>query len=90
MSGWLEAARKSRFDEVVAPGGPAVARPGRGGIDDDEHLAAYNAYLARLTGQAPTGPADGAGRPPPGLSRAACPEPPASGSAANPVITFRY
>ena len=23
MSGWLEAARKSRFDEVVAPGGPA-------------------------------------------------------------------
>jgi cytochrome c oxidase assembly factor CtaG len=50
MSGWLEAARKSRFDEVVAPGGPAVARAGRGGIDDDEHLAAYNAYLARLHG----------------------------------------
>jgi cytochrome c oxidase assembly factor CtaG len=50
MSGWLEAARKSRFDEVVAPGGPAVAPPGRGGIDDDEHLAAYNAYLARLHG----------------------------------------
>jgi hypothetical protein len=50
MSGWLEAARKSRFDEVVAPGGPAVARTGRGGIDDDEHLAAYNAYLARLHG----------------------------------------
>ena len=49
MSGWLEAARKSRFDEVVAPGGPAVARAGRG-IDDDEHLAAYNAYLARLHG----------------------------------------
>jgi cytochrome c oxidase assembly factor CtaG len=50
MSGWLEAARKSRFDEVVAPGGPAVARADRGGIDDDEHLAAYNAYLARLHG----------------------------------------
>ena len=50
MSGWLEAARKSRFDEVVAPGGPAAAPPGRGGIDDDEHLAAYNAYLARLNG----------------------------------------
>jgi putative copper resistance protein D len=50
MSGWLEAARKSRFDEVVAPGGPAGARPGRRGIDDDEHLAAYNAYLARLNG----------------------------------------
>jgi putative copper resistance protein D len=48
MSGWLEAARKSRFDEVVAPGGPAVARTGRGGIDDDEHLAAYNAFLARI------------------------------------------
>jgi cytochrome c oxidase assembly factor CtaG len=57
MSGWLEAARQSRFDEVVAPGGPAVARAGRGGIDDDEHLAAYNAYLARLHG---TG-ADGTG-----------------------------
>jgi hypothetical protein len=47
-SGWLEAARKARFDEIVAPGGPAAARPGHGGIDDDEHLAAYNAYLARL------------------------------------------
>jgi putative copper resistance protein D len=57
MSGWLEAARKSRFDEVVAPGGPATARPGRGGIDDDEHLAAYNAYLARLHGPG----ADGTG-----------------------------
>jgi putative copper resistance protein D len=56
MSGWLEAARKSRFDEVVAPGGPVGARPGRG-IDDDEHLAAYNAYLARLHGPG----ADGTG-----------------------------
>ncbi len=55
MSGWLEAARKSRFDEVVAPGGPAVARAGRGGIDDDEHLAAYNAYLARLHGRGTDG-----------------------------------
>jgi cytochrome c oxidase assembly factor CtaG len=27
---------------------PAVSWDGRGGIDDDEHLAAYNAYLARL------------------------------------------
>jgi cytochrome c oxidase assembly factor CtaG len=50
MSGWLEAARKARFDEVVAPGGAAAPRPGRGGIDDDDHLAAYNAYLARLNG----------------------------------------
>jgi cytochrome c oxidase assembly factor CtaG len=47
-SGWLEAARKSRFDEVVAPASPAATGPGRGSIDDDEHLAAYNAYLARL------------------------------------------
>jgi cytochrome c oxidase assembly factor CtaG len=52
MSGWLEAARKSHFDEVAAPGGvpAATAGAGRGGIDDDEHLAAYNAYLARLNG----------------------------------------
>jgi putative copper resistance protein D len=49
-SGWLEAARKSRFDEVVTPGAPAAAKPGHGGIDDEEHLAAYNAYLARLNG----------------------------------------
>ena len=50
MSGWLEAARKARFDEVVTPGGAAAARPGGRDIDDDEHLAAYNAYLARLNG----------------------------------------
>lgn len=56
-SGWLEAARKARFDEVVAPGGAAGTGPGRGGIDDDEHLAAYNAYLARLNGPG----ADGTG-----------------------------
>src|SRR2546429_2821046 len=47
-SGWLEAARKARFDEGVAPASPAATGPGRGSIDDDEHLAAYNAYLARL------------------------------------------
>ena len=58
MSGWLEAARRTRFDEVVAPGGPAVAPAGRRGIDDDEHLAAYNAYLARLHGP---GAGDGTG-----------------------------
>jgi len=56
-SGWLEAARKSRFDEVVTPGTPAATGPGRGGIDDEEHLAAYNAYLARLHG--PGGPGTG-------------------------------
>ena len=56
-SGWLEAVRKARFDDVVTPAGPAAVRPGHGGIDDDEHLAAYNAYLARLNGPG----ADGTG-----------------------------
>jgi putative copper resistance protein D len=67
--GWLEAVRKSNFDELVtahaaagdardagdAPDGRDADRPSEsartgsaGGIDDDEHLAAYNAYLARL------------------------------------------
>jgi hypothetical protein len=68
LGGWLEAARKSRFDELVAghaPGSPAVPvargpaseppRPDAGGIDDDEHLAAYNAYLARLNSAPGTG-----------------------------------
>jgi cytochrome c oxidase assembly factor CtaG len=41
---WLEAARKSSFEDLVQA--PASA-PGAG-IDDDEHLAAYNDYLARL------------------------------------------
>jgi hypothetical protein len=27
--------------------------PAQGAIDDDEHLAAYNAYLARLNSAAP-------------------------------------
>ena len=68
--GWLEAARRSRFEDLlgarpaagVTPGdevgaaatgerGAAVA--GHGGIDDDEHLAAYNAYLAQLNKGAP-------------------------------------
>ncbi len=70
-AGWLEAVRKARFDDLVAPGSPPLGsrtqgspaagspavggRPGRGGIDDEEHLAAYNAYLARLhdTGHSP-------------------------------------
>jgi len=34
-------------DEGAAAGAPA-SWDGRGGIDDDEHLAAYNAFLARL------------------------------------------
>lgn len=62
--GWLEAARRNSLASLVASyqppghagsgaaeGGAAAAtadwdRPG--GIDDDEHLAAYNAFLARL------------------------------------------
>ncbi len=33
-----------------------LTRPrARGGIDDDEHLAAYNAYLARLNQRPATG-----------------------------------
>ena len=44
-AGWLEAVRRARFNDVVTAGSPAA---GRGGIDDDEHLAAYNDYLARL------------------------------------------
>jgi putative copper resistance protein D len=42
---------------VTAPPPAGAGRPdadGRGGIDDDEHLAAYNAYLARLN-QHPSG-----------------------------------
>jgi cytochrome c oxidase assembly factor CtaG len=38
-------------DGAAADAGPApaaVSWDGRGGIDDDEHLAAYNAFLARL------------------------------------------
>jgi cytochrome c oxidase assembly factor CtaG len=77
--GWLEAVRKSNFDELVAThagrgetsnatetsetgratetsrtGDTSMPKAARragstsGGIDDDEHLAAYNAYLARL------------------------------------------
>jgi len=50
-TGWLEAARRA----TVAPGAPSP----RTDIDeDDEQLAAYNAYLSRLGGGQP---ADGAG-----------------------------
>jgi putative copper resistance protein D len=76
--GWLEAARRSRLEalatgqaagspQAVAVPGPAPAAGGR--VDeDDEHLAAYNAYLARLNAPAPdagrlNAPAPDAGRP---------------------------
>ncbi len=58
--GWLESARRSNFATLVSahqdagtdpgrPPSPARARA-RGGesVDDDEHLAAYNAFLARI------------------------------------------
>jgi hypothetical protein len=61
--GWLESARRSNFatlvsshqDASAAPGPaspgawarPASAR-GQEAVDDDEHLAAYNAFLARI------------------------------------------
>jgi cytochrome c oxidase assembly factor CtaG len=68
LGGWLEAARRTQFEglvashaagspEVPAARGPATAAAPRsaasdGDIDDDEHLAAYNEYLARLNSAA--------------------------------------
>jgi cytochrome c oxidase assembly factor CtaG len=59
--GWLEAARRASFAERVSahqeagasPGAPPLAVPADDtqSMDDDEHLAAYNAYLARLNQQ---------------------------------------
>jgi cytochrome c oxidase assembly factor CtaG len=60
---WFELARRENLATLVASQGlpqdsaaraaePGALPPARGGIDDDEHLAAYNAYLARLN-QAP-------------------------------------
>jgi cytochrome c oxidase assembly factor CtaG len=55
---FFERARRANLATLVASSQPAAAAPGGGGpvlaadsrtsIDDDEHLAAYNAYLARL------------------------------------------
>ncbi len=61
--GWFERARQENLAALVgsgqAGGRDAVSAPSvRGGIDDDEHLAAYNAYLSRLN-QPP--PAAGSG-----------------------------
>ena len=72
LGGWLEEARRSRFETLVAgqqkgaaavtpgserrpaaAGASGAAVTGHGGIDDDEHLAAYNAYLAQLNRSAP-------------------------------------
>jgi hypothetical protein len=55
--GWLEVARRANFAAQVGAHQEAAASPGAGPAaasdtesldDDDEHLAAYNAYLARL------------------------------------------
>jgi cytochrome c oxidase assembly factor CtaG len=58
---FFERARRENLATLVASAGPAAEEAsgagavppagGRGGIDDDEHLAAYNAYLARLNRQ---------------------------------------
>src|SRR6202050_2182604 len=59
--GWLEAARRANFAAVVrehretgaSQGAPRqdAASGHNENVDDDEHLAAYNAYLARLNQQ---------------------------------------
>jgi putative copper resistance protein D len=57
MGDWLEAARRQALLEhtehagVVSPSVPGRQRRGAT-VDDDEHLAAYNAYLARLSQEA--------------------------------------
>jgi cytochrome c oxidase assembly factor CtaG len=54
MGDWLEGARSHTLEDAVAHVGvaaPARPNPRRNQtVDDDEHLAAYNAYLARLGG----------------------------------------
>ena len=56
--GWLESARRASLAERVAEGAPETAvlaetRARTANVDDDdEQLAAYNAYLARINGPA--------------------------------------
>jgi cytochrome c oxidase assembly factor CtaG len=62
--GWLESARRASFAGLTGSGperataGTAAGGPPRAEatIDDDEHLAAYNAYLARINAAEPPGP----------------------------------
>ena len=58
--GWLESVRRANLEHLTAtsqagqPGaspGPGRRGGGQATADDDEHLAAYNAYLARIHGQ---------------------------------------
>jgi putative copper resistance protein D len=61
--GWLEAARRASFAGLTGPGAereamataPATSKDNEGTIDDDEHLAAYNAFLARINAAEPSG-----------------------------------
>jgi putative copper resistance protein D len=57
MGDWLEGARSRTLEDAVTHAGltaPASSSPRRGQtVDDDAHLAAYNAYLARLAGDSP-------------------------------------
>jgi len=62
--GWLESARRANLADRISEGTVPATTPASGtagtagkagtarSIDDDEHLAAYNAYLARLHGPA--------------------------------------
>jgi len=44
--GWLDTARRANFAATVSSSADAEET-----VDDDEHLAAYNAYLARINGK---------------------------------------
>lgn len=60
LGSWLEGARSQAFYSQVAP--DRLARPAEVAskrpvtVDDDAHLEAYNAYLARLAGGDPAAP----------------------------------
>jgi cytochrome c oxidase assembly factor CtaG len=50
MGTWLEAARRQALiDQIGAPVGDDLSTRRNTTIDDEEHLTAYNTYLARLT-----------------------------------------
>jgi hypothetical protein len=56
MGAWLEGARTQALRDATAQAGiDAPAPTGRRGatVDDDEHLAAYNAFLARINAAEP-------------------------------------
>jgi cytochrome c oxidase assembly factor CtaG len=62
MGDWLEGARSQALRDHVSGAGveapvPPAARRGQT-VDDDEHLAAYNAYLARINRATAAAPPD--------------------------------